>query len=152
MSNTLRLDKRINEEVASIRKTLDSIPDLRPGVKRAINNRLSALTMWGRKGMARLERGIARHSAYDARTADDIAEQEKKKKGVFLALLSGATLDMTCSDIFEVGEFHTVIHKIRREISQRHPDLQLCDEWCRPGNGRRPYKRYWITKIVTSNS
>ena len=149
--NTLRIDKRINEAVDSILKRIDKCAGIGAGDLRAIHNRLSDLRLLGRKTMAHLERGIARHAAYDARTSEDIAEQEKKKRGVFLALLAGATLDMTCSELFEVGEFHTVIHKIRREVDLRHPDLQLCDEWCRPGGGRRPYKRYWITKVATTN-
>ena len=148
MASVINIRKKISAEVDSLFKKIDSIAGITYGQKCYLHNRLNAIRQIGRKGQAMIERGISHHAAYDARTPEDFAEQAKRLHGIYLALLGGATVDLTWSDAFETSEFHTCISKIRRKVERHHPDLELCDEWVRPGEGRRPYKKYWIIKKI----
>jgi len=143
MSN-LKIDKRVAEDAASIRRKVETSKTMTPGEKNSILNRLSSIEIWAKKAAAKIMRGVRHTADYSALTNDDIAAIEDGKKAVWQALLQGRHIDLTASEEFKTSQFHTVISKIRRDIARKRPDLILCDEWVRPGDGRRPYKRYWI--------
>ena len=60
--------------------------------------------------------------------------------------MAGRRVDFTMAEQFQLSQMHTAIAQIRKDIDRKYPDLQLCDEWVRPGDGVRPYKQYWIVK------
>ena len=141
---TLKIEKRINDELDGIRKVAMTLP---PKQRNALINKCGKISGLGRKAQAIADARASRpiHAGYDARTHEDIDAQMKAKKAVFDAMLHGAKVDLTMSERFQLSQMHTAIHQIRRDIDRRHPNLELCDEWVRK-EGHRPYKRYWITR------
>ena len=143
--NIIKLDKRVAEETGSIRNRVQKSKTMTPGEKNAILNRLNAIEKWAKKSDAQLQRGHARHAAYDARTQEDIAAQiVDGKKAVFAALMAGRRVDLTMK--MKGSQFHTAISQVRTDIRNKYPELILCDEWFRPTDGSRPYKQYWLIK------
>ena len=65
--------------------------------------------------------------------------------------MAGRRVDLTMAAEFQVSQMHTAIAQIRRDISSKHLDLILCDEWLRPDDGRRPYKQYWLVQKEGNN-
>lgn len=144
---TIKIEKRISEELDGLRKLAAFLP---AGKANALLNKCARIGQYASKAQAMVDSPVgtlfpASHAAYDARTQDDIAQQAKAKKAVFQALCGGRKIDLTNGPEFRVSQMHTTITQIRRDIERKHPDLVLCDEWVRP-EGKRPYKRYWITK------
>lgn len=139
--NTLKIDKRFEEELAGIRKAAEALP---AGKRLTILNKCSKLQTYACKAQKIIESGRVRHAAYDARTQDDMAAQARAKKAVFQAMLDGRRVDLTMAADFQLSQMHTAIHQIRRDIWKKNLPYELCDEWVRPGDGARPYKRYWI--------
>ena len=139
--NTIKIDKRYEEELAGIRKIAEKFLPL--GARNAVMNKCSKLSRYAQKAAAQLERGHYRTAAYDARTNEDIAAQARCKKAVFEAMLAGRHVDLRNAAEFHVSQMHTAIAQIRRDIDRKHPDLLLCDEWVRL-EGTRPFKSYWI--------
>ena len=147
----INIERRCKEETDSIRNRVQKSKTMSPGEKNAILNRLDALDLWSKKVAKQQLTAHYRHAAYDARTNDDIAAQMRAKKAVFAALMAGRRVDLTMAAEFKVSQMHTAIAQIRRDIYRKHPDLILCDEWLRPGDGRRPYKQYWLVQKEGSN-
>ena len=147
----INIERRCKEETDSIRNRVQKSKTMTPGEKNAILNRLSALDQWSKKVAKQQLTAHYRHASYDARTNDDIAAQMRSKKAVFAALMAGRRVDLTMAAEFQVSQMHTAIAQIRRDISRKHPELILCDEWLRPDDGRRPYKQYWLVQKEGSN-
>ena len=147
----INIERRCKEETDSIRNRVQKSKTMTPGEKNAILNRLAALDQWSKKVAKQQLTAHYRHAAYDARTNDDIAAQMRAKKAVFAALMAGRRVDLTMAAEFHVSQMHTAIAQIRRDISSKHPDLILCDEWLRPDDGRRPYKQYWLVQKEGNN-
>lgn len=147
----INIERRCKEETDSIRNRVQKSKTMTPGEKNAILNRLDALDLWSKKVAKQQLTAHYRHACYDARTNDDIAAQMRAKKAVFAALMAGRRVDLTMAAEFQVSQMHTTIAQIRRDISNKHPDLILCDEWLRPGDGRRPYKQYWLAQKEGAN-
>lgn len=143
--NTIKIDKRLAEEVASIRNRVNKSKTMTAGERYAILNRLAAIERHGRRCAAQLAVGHYRTAAYDARTREDFEVQAKAKKAVFQALLAGQRVDLTRSAEFQLSQMHTAIAQIRRDITRQGLPYQLCDEWFRPEGGR-PYKQYWLVQ------
>ena len=147
----INIERRCKEETDSIRKRVQKSKTMTPGEKNAILNRLAALDQWSKKVAKQQLTAHYRHASYDARTNDDIAAQMRAKKAVFAALMAGRRVDLTMAAEFHVSQMHTAIAQIRRDISSKHLDLILCDEWLRPDDGRRPYKQYWLVQKEGNN-
>ena len=147
----INIERRCKEETDSIRNRVQKSKTMTPGEKNAILNRLDALDLWSKKVAKQQLTAHYRHAAYDARTNDDIAAQMRSKKAVFAALMAGRRVDLTMAAEFHVSQMHTAIAQIRRDISSKHLDLILCDEWLRPDDGRRPYKQYWLVQKEGNN-
>ena len=147
----INIERRCKEETDSIRKRVQKSKTMTPGEKNAILNRLAALDQWSKKVAKQQLTAHYRHASYDARTNDDIAAQMRAKKAVFAALMAGRRVDLTMAAEFHVSQMHTAIAQIRRDISSKHLDLILCDEWLRPEDGRRPYKQYWLVQKEDNN-
>lgn len=147
----INIERRCKEETDSIRNRVQKSKTMTPGEKNAILNRLDALDQWSKKVAKQQLTAHYRHAAYDARTNDDIAAQMRAKKAVFAALMAGRRVDLTMAAEFKVSQMHTAIAQIRRDISSKHLDFILCDEWLRPDDGRRPYKQYWLVQKEGSN-
>ena len=147
----INIERRCKEETDSIRNRVQKSKTMTPGEKNAILNRLDALDQWSKKVAKQQLTAHYRHAAYDARTNDDIAAQLRNKKAVFAALMAGRRVDLTMAAEFHVSQMHTAIAQIRRDISSKHLDLILCDEWLRPNDGRRPYKQYWLVQKEGNN-
>ena len=141
--NTIKIDKRYEEELAGIRKIAEKYLPL--GARNAVLNKCSKLSLYSKKAAAQLQRGHYRTAAYDARTNEDIAAQARCKKAVFEAMLAGRHVDLRNAQEFHVSQMHTAIAQIRRDIDRKHPDLVLCDEWVRL-EGTRPFKSYWLVE------
>ena len=147
----INIERRCKEETDSIRNWVQKSKTMTPGEKNAILNRLAALDQWSKKVAKQQLTAHYRHASYDARTNDDIAAQMRAKKAVFAALMAGRRVDLTMAAEFHVSQMHTAIAQIRRDISSKHLDLILCDEWLRPDDGRRPYKQYWLVQKEGNN-
>lgn len=147
----INIERRCKEETDSIRNRVQKSKTMTPGEKNAILNRLDALDQWSKKVAKQQLTAHYRHACYDARTNDDIAAQMRAKKAVFAALMAGRRVDLTMAAEFHVSQMHTAIAQIRRDISSKHLDLILCDEWLRPDDGRRPYKQYWLVQKEGNN-
>lgn len=147
----INIERRCKEETDSIRNRVQKSKTMTPGEKNAILNRLAALDQWSKKVAKQQLTAHYRHACYDARTNDDIAAQMRAKKAVFAALMAGRRVDLTMAAEFHVSQMHTAIAQIRRDISSKHLDLILCDEWFRPDDGRRPYKQYWLVQKEGNN-
>ena len=147
----INIERRCKEETDSIRNRVQKSKTMTPGEKNAILNRLDALDQWSKKVAKQQLTAHYRHASYDARTNDDIAAQMRAKKAVFAALMAGRRVDLTMAAEFKVSQMHTAIAQIRRDISSKHLDLILCDEWLRPDDGRRPYKQYWLAQKEGEN-
>lgn len=147
----INIERRCKEETDSIRNRVQKSKTMTPGEKNAILNRLDALDQWSKKVAKQQLTAHYRHASYDARTNDDIAAQMRAKKAVFAALMAGRRVDLTMAAEFHVSQMHTAIAQIRRDISSKHLDLILCDEWLRPDDGRRPYKQYWLVQKEGNN-
>ena len=147
----INIERRCKEETDSIRKRVQKSKTMTPGEKNAILNRLAALDQWSKKVAKQQLTAHYRHACYDARTNDDIAAQMRAKKAVFAALMAGRRVDLTMAAEFHVSQMHTAIAQIRRDISSKHLDFILCDEWLRPDDGRRPYKQYWLVQKEGNN-
>lgn len=147
----INIERRCKEETDSIRNRVQKSKTMTPGEKNAILNRLAALDQWSKKVAKQQLTAHYRHACYDARTNDDIAAQMRAKKAVFAALMAGRRVDLTMAAEFHVSQMHTAIAQIRRDISSKHLDLILCDEWLRPDDGRRPYKQYWLVQKEGNN-
>ena len=147
----INIERRCKEETDSIRNRVQKSKTMTPGEKNAILNRLDALDQWSKKVAKQQLTAHYRHASYDARTNDDIAAQMRAKKAVFAALMAGRRVDLTMAAEFKVSQMHTAIAQIRRDISSKHLDLILCDEWLRPDDGRRPYKQYWLVQKEGNN-
>lgn len=147
----INIERRCKEETDSIRNRVQKSKTMTPGEKNAILNRLAALDQWSKKVAKQQLTAHYRHAAYDARTNDDIAAQMRAKKAVFAALMAGRRVDLTMAAEFHVSQMHTAIAQIRRDISSKHLDFILCDEWLRPDDGRRPYKQYWLVQKEGNN-
>lgn len=139
--NTLKIDKRFEEELAGIRKAAEALP---PGKKNAVLNKCAKLSLYAQKAQRQLEAPHYRRANYDARTQEDMAAQARAKKAVFQAMVGGRHVDLTMADEFQVSQMHTAISQIRKDIYKKNLPYYLCDEWVRPGEGARPYKRYWL--------
>jgi len=139
----IKIDKHTAKLVDDIRRLVNSA-NVMPGIRNAILSKCDKLNVTARKAAAQLQRGHYRTAAYDARTNDDIAAQMRAKKAVFAAMLEGAHVDLTMADRFQLSQMHTAIHQIRQDIRRKNLPVQLCDEWFRPGDGQRPYKKYWL--------
>ncbi len=139
--NTIKIDKRFEEELAGIRKAAEALP---PGKKNAVLNKCAKLSLYAQKAQRQLEAPHYRRALYDARTQDDIAAQMRAKKAVFQAMMQGRHVDLTMAEEFQLSQMHTAIHQIRRDIEKKNLPVELCDEWVRPGEGARPYKSYWL--------
>ena len=140
----IKIDKRLAENTDAMRRRIQANKHLTDGEKHALLNRLNKIDRWGVKANAQLQRSHRRHADYDARTNEDIAAQMEAKKAVFAALMAGRRIDLTDAPEFKVSQMHTTICKIRQDIYRKALPVVLCDEWCRPDDGRKPYKRYWI--------
>lgn len=149
--NNIKIDKRLAEEVASIRNRVNKSKTMTLGERHAILNRLAAIERHGKRCAAQLNVGHYRTAAYDARTQQDFEAQAKAKKAVFEALLAGQRVDLTRSAEFRISQMHTTIAKIRRDITSKGLPYQLCDEWFRPVDGR-PYKQYWLVPDELKNN
>lgn len=147
----INIERRCKEETDSIRNRVQKSKTMTPGEKNAILNRLAALDQWSKKVAKQQLTAHYRHACYDARTNDDISAQMRAKKAVFAALMAGRRVDLTMAAEFHVSQMHTAIAQIRRDISSKHLDLILCDEWLRPDDGRRPYKQYWLVQKEGNN-
>lgn len=147
----INIERRCKEETDSIRNRVYKSKTMTPGEKNAILNRLDALDLWSKKVAKQQLTAHYRHACYDARTNDDIAAQMRAKKAIFAALMAGRRVDLTMAAEFHVSQMHTAIAQIRRDISRKHHDLILCDEWLRPDDGRRPYKQYWLVQKEGNN-
>lgn len=147
----INIERRCKEETDSIRNRVQKSKTMTPGEKNAILNRLAALDQWSKKVAKQQLTAHYRHACYDARTNDDIAAQMRAKKAVFAALMAGRRVDLTMAAEFHVSQMHTAIAQIRRDISSKHLDFILCDEWLRPDDGRRPYKQYWLVQKEGNN-
>lgn len=141
----IKIDKHTAKLVDDIRRMVNAA-DLKPGVRNAILSKCDKINVTARKAAAQLQRGHYRTAAYDARTNDDIAAQMRAKKAVFAAMMEGAHVDLTMADRFQVSQMHTAIAQIRRDIYRKNLPVQLCDEWYRPTDGNRPYKKYWLVQ------
>lgn len=145
----MKIEKRITDEVSGLRKLAGLLP---AGKARALLNKCDRLEKLGRKAQALADAPVGElfarpvHADYDARTQDDIAAQMRYKKAVYEAMLSGRKVSLKDAAEFRISQMHTAIAQIRSDITRRHPDQVLCDEWVRPEGGR-PFKQYWITKI-----
>lgn len=139
--NTLKLEKRIKEQTDILRKIAAQIPAGRQ--QRTLLNTCGKIDIYAGKGNKALQTGHYRHAAYDARTEEDMALQDLQgKKAVWAHLKAGRRVDLTLK--IEGSQFHTAISQIRTEIRKKNLPYILCDEWLRPGEGRQPYKQYWI--------
>ena len=147
----INIERRCKEETDSIRNRVQKSKTMTPGEKNAILNRLAALDQWSKKVAKQQLTAHYRHACYDARTNDDIAAQMRAKKAVFAALMAGRRVDLTMAAELQVSQMHTAIAQIRRDISSKHLDFILCDEWLRPDDGRRPYKQYWLVQKEGNN-
>ncbi len=147
----INIERRCKEETDSIRNRVQKSKTMTRGEKNAILNHLAALDQWSKKVAKQQLTAHYRHACYDARTNDDIAAQMRAKKAVFAALMAGRRVDLTMAAEFHVSQMHTAIAQIRRDISSKHLDFILCDEWLRPDDGRRPYKQYWLVQKEGSN-
>ena len=147
----INIERRCKEETDSIRNRVQKSKTMTPGEKNAILNRLAALDQRSKTVAKQQLTAHYRHADYDARTNDDIAAQMRYKKAVFAALMAGRRVDLTMAAEFQVSQMHTAIAHIRRDISRKHPELILCDEWLRPDDGRRPYKQYWLVQKEGNN-
>ena len=139
--NTLKIEKRFEEQLAGIRKAAEELPD---GLKNSVLNKCAKLSIYAQKAQKQLNTPHYRRAMYDARTEDDFAAQARAKKAVFQALVAGMHVDLTMAERFQLSQMHTAIHQIRRDIQRKDLPYELCDEWVRPGEGARPYKRYWL--------
>lgn len=148
---TIKIDKRLAEQTDSIRRRITRSKTMTDGEKCALLNSLNKIDGWGRKACAQLERGKRQHADYDARTQEDFAAQDKAKKAVFAAMMQGRKVDLRNAAEFQLSQMHTAIHQIRRDIERKALPVILCDEWVRPGEGARPFKRYWIIEKETDN-
>lgn len=142
--NTIKIDKRTQEEIDGILRVVKKSVTMKTGEKNAILNKCQKIARYSRKAMAQLSRGHYRRALYDARTQDDIAAQMRAKKAVFQAMMQGRHVDLTMAEEFQLSQMHTAIHQIRRDIEKKSLPVELCDEWVRPGEGARPYKSYWL--------
>ena len=141
-----QFDKKVREELDSIRKQVNNL-DITPGMKRRILNKCNKVELYSRRAGNQLKSGKYNHEAFNPMTQEDIAGLMEGKNAVLNALLCGKRVDLTMD--IHGSQFHTAISQCRKELNRHYPELVLCDEWYRPGNGRRPYKQYWITKIET---
>ena len=139
--NTLKIEKRFEEELAGIRKAAEDLPQ---GKRNAVLNKCAKLSLYAKKAQSQLNTPHYRRACYDARTQEDMAAQARAKKAIFQAMLGGRRVDLTMASEFQISQVHTAIHQIRRDIDKKNLPYFLCDEWVRPGEGARPYKRYWI--------
>lgn len=137
--NTINIEKRFEERLAVIRRAAEGLP---AGKRNCIINNCAKLAKYAKVAGNQLKVGHYRHANYDARTQEDMAEQAMHKKEVWAALLAGRVVSL--EDNFKTSEFHTIICRIRQEITLKNLPYVLCDEWYRPGEGRRPFKKYWL--------
>ena len=142
--NPINIEKHTAELVEGIRKITMKASGLKMGERNAILNKLDKLNVKARKANAQLQRGHYRTAAYDARTQEDMAAQARAKKAVFQAMMEGRRVDLTMAERFQVSQMHTAISQIRKDITKKNLPVILCDEWFRPGDGQRPFKKYWL--------
>lgn len=146
--NVLKLEKRTGERTDSIRRRIERL-GLPAGERRAILGQLEQIDLIARKAGKQLatahRRGPVTNALYDARTEDDMAAQAEARKAVFQAMMAGRRVSLKDSREFRASQMHTVVCKIRQDISRKGLQLAMCDEWVRP-EGERPYKQYWIVK------
>lgn len=144
--NTLKLEKRTAEQLDRIRKVAETLPMNKRRTLYGICDNISVIAKKAGKQLNTAHnRGPVINAPYDIRTEEDIAAQEEAKAAVFKALMAGRRVDMTMGREFKVGEMHTVVCKIRKDIERKGLPVAMCDEWVRP-EGKRPYKQYWIVK------
>ena len=138
----LQIEKRMNDEIADIRKMADLLPR---GKRSALINKLGKLSNYARKAQAIADTHlhVPVHADYDARTTDDMAAQAEAKQAVFEAMKAGRKVSLRDGREFHHSQMHTVVCKIRQDIYRKNLPYEMCDEWVRP-EGTRPFKRYWL--------
>lgn len=149
-TNKIQIAKRINEQLADIRKYAELLPN---GKRHALINKCGKIAVIAAKAQAIADAPAtgtlwpnARVTAeYDARTQEDIAAQARCKQAVFEAMLAGRVLSLRDGREFRAAEMHTIFCNIRRDIERKDLPYTLCDEWVRPHDSR-PYKRYWLVE------
>ena len=146
MNNTLKLDKRIAEELEGIKKLAAFLPQ---GKANALLNKCEKIGSYARKGQALIEAPQGslfprEVHAGDITTDADIAARYNARKAIFEAMKKGRRISLENSREFKVSQMHTQIHCIRQEIKDKDLPWVLCDELVRPDPSRRGYKRYWL--------
>ena len=144
----IKIDKRIAEEVAGLRKLAAFLPD---GKARALLNKCNKLESYGRKAQAIMDAPVGSlfpkptRANYDARDDEDIANTYAQRKKMWEALLAGRRISIQDADKFgHTRAFASRISEIRSEIRDQNKPYVLCDEWVFPDGGRSKYKRYWL--------
>lgn len=142
----IKIEKRITEELDGIRKLAALLP---PGKANALINKCNKISGYARKAQGMVDAPVGVlfprpvHADYDARTQEDMAAQAKCKEAVFQAMKAGRKISIDNSREFKVGEMHTVVCCIRKDIDRKDLPWIMCDEWVRLA-GRRPFKNYWL--------
>lgn len=143
----MKIEKRIAEELEGIKKMAALLP---PGKANALLNKCSKIGGYAKKAQAMVDAPMGvlfpqpTHAAYDARTQEDMAAQYNVKKAVFEALKGGRKISLENSREFKTSEMHTTICLIRQDIRNKDLPWEMCDEWYRAEDSRRPFKRYWL--------
>lgn len=144
----MKIDKRIAEEVAGLRKLASFLP---AGKANALLNKCNKIESYGRKAQAIMDAPVGSlfpkptRANYDARDNEDIAKTYAQRKKMWNALLSGRIISIENADEFgRTKAFASRISEIRTEIRVQCKPYILCDKWEYPGDGRAKYKKYWL--------
>ena len=144
----VKIEKRITEELESIRKMAALLP---PGKGKSLLNKCDKILLTARKAQAMAEAPVGElfvrptNAKYDARDNDDFANLASQRKKIWQELLAGRKVSIELLDEWnEHMEFHSRIAEIRKDIEVKNLPYHLCDEWVYPGEGRSKYKKYWL--------
>lgn len=146
MPQTIKLDKRISEELEGIKKLAQFLP---PGKANALLNKCAKIGSYARKGQALIDAPVGclfpqETHAGTIDTNEDIAARYNAKKAVFEAMCRGRRVSLENEDEFRTREMHTTICYIRKDIKRKNLPWILCDQEIRPDPSRRGYKQWWL--------
>ena len=144
---TMKIDKRINEEVAGLRKLAAYLP---AGKARALLNKCGKIERYASKAQAMVDAPTG--SLFPSPEAlpkyeptnEDIAARESRNKAIFAALLAGRRISLENAAEFKVSQMHTQIAVIRRKIEDQRLPYTLCAQEKRPDPKRRGYNEYYL--------
>lgn len=145
--NTLKIEKRISEELAGLRKLAAFLPD---GKRNALLNKCAKIGQYASKAQALMDNPVGNlfpepvHAPFDAQDNVDLARRAEKRGRLLNALLAGRTMSIENADEIGTTAFATLMSQVRAEIERKGLPYILCDTWVKPGGDRARYKKYWL--------